>query len=572
MSRNALNAVAEQALPLNLMEQFPSVGPDSLQQSGGDLDAVLAAAADAQPDFRALIQSALRHASLDVADVVRDGGRGPKSREECARRVKEEYAGDASRLVDVLSCSLVVDTEAQLAALARALEATDAVVRLRNRFTRPLWNGYRGALYSVRVVGHLCEVQVHLRALLRHKEGSQRYFEQLQAFLAGGSEAARARRLRLVERLVGDGSDMEARVRALLMSDETAALEDLAALAETVRDAGLRAGACRRLLELAPAHAPYQCAFVAAVGQCGRGAAALPVLRGCLAAARAALGERHPAALKALSNVAKALQALGRAREAEALYRECVRGRQAALGPDHPDTLHSLGVLAALLDAQGDHREAEGYHRQCLALKRAALGDGHPDTLASVSNLATSLVAAGRCREAEGLYRACFVKMQAVLGPGHPDTLSSLHNLALALDYQQEYARAEALYRECLAKRRAALGPSHRETLRSLNNLAIVCGARGAHGEAEGLYRECLGHMRATLGEDHPDTLCSLGNLANVLSSQGKYREAERLHRECVGKLWAALGEQHPDTRRSVNNLAIVLVSQGMDRAEGPVA
>ena len=43
-----------------------------------------------------------------------------------------------------------------------------SVVRLKNRFKDPLFNGYQDALYSIRVrIGdtdswHVCEVQIHL--------------------------------------------------------------------------------------------------------------------------------------------------------------------------------------------------------------------------------------------------------------------------------------------------------------------------------------------------------------------------------------------------------------------------
>lgn len=51
------------------------------------------------------------------------------------------------------------------------------VVRLKNRFRNPLFNGYRDALYNIAVyIGNgvwvVCEVQLHLGAVLSHKEES----------------------------------------------------------------------------------------------------------------------------------------------------------------------------------------------------------------------------------------------------------------------------------------------------------------------------------------------------------------------------------------------------------------
>ena len=55
------------------------------------------------------------------------------------------------------------------------------MVRLKNRFAEPLFNGYRDALYSVRVssgdVSHVCELQLHLAAVIAHKEKTHHYYE-----------------------------------------------------------------------------------------------------------------------------------------------------------------------------------------------------------------------------------------------------------------------------------------------------------------------------------------------------------------------------------------------------------
>ena len=72
-------------------------------------------------------------------------------------KAENEYGGDFGKIVDVVRCSVVVNTEPQLFAVAKALDkarqqAEDQedgkkvrffVVRLKNRFKYPLFNGYR---------------------------------------------------------------------------------------------------------------------------------------------------------------------------------------------------------------------------------------------------------------------------------------------------------------------------------------------------------------------------------------------------------------------------------------------
>ena len=52
---------------------------------------------------------------------------------------------------------------------------------MKNRFAEPLFNGYRDALYSVRVssgdISHVCELQLHLAAVIAHKEKTHHYYE-----------------------------------------------------------------------------------------------------------------------------------------------------------------------------------------------------------------------------------------------------------------------------------------------------------------------------------------------------------------------------------------------------------
>ena len=109
-----------------------------------------------------------------------------------------------------------VDTEGQLISVAEALArggdgsvALDGgairtaggdvyeVVRLKNRFSEPLFNGYRDALYSVRVqiapgVWHVCEMQLHLRDVrdLAREQRTHAHYEYFRSYFAGNRMGA----------------------------------------------------------------------------------------------------------------------------------------------------------------------------------------------------------------------------------------------------------------------------------------------------------------------------------------------------------------------------------------------
>ena len=100
------------------------------------------------------------------------------------------------RICDVVRCSIVVETEEQLAAVLKALldgqmngeGVKVTVARLKNRFAEPMFTGIMDCLLNVLVEvegqgGHVCEIQVRPpRALL--------YFARAQGSHSGSALAS----------------------------------------------------------------------------------------------------------------------------------------------------------------------------------------------------------------------------------------------------------------------------------------------------------------------------------------------------------------------------------------------
>ena len=85
----------------------------------------------------------------------------------------------------------------------------------------------------------------------------------------------------------------------------------------------------------------------------GQFAEAEPLMREALAAARKALGDRHPSTLDSVGHLAQLLLEQGNLAGAEPLLREALKGRRDTLGNQHPDTLHSISSLELLLKHMG---------------------------------------------------------------------------------------------------------------------------------------------------------------------------------------------------------------------------
>ena len=226
-AKKAIDETAQRVLPRNYMARHPSFKTtEKMVQMALDgaedvsIDAVFGAAESARGPFERIMSFIVKRAGLvPDATVIFEGQplcidkkhapgqhftrvtiAPPKGRARASEKIENEYGGEARKLVDVVRCSVVVDREDELFAVAEALAGDgdisitpdgDAfeVVRLKNRFKEPLFNGYRDALYSVRVrlegdVWHVCELQLHLSAVIAHKEHTHVYCE-----LEGGGEA-----------------------------------------------------------------------------------------------------------------------------------------------------------------------------------------------------------------------------------------------------------------------------------------------------------------------------------------------------------------------------------------------
>ena len=210
-AKRAIDETAERVLPHGYMSEYPSFkNEENMTQmplGGGEpnamtLGGVREAAAEARPIFERVMRRIADSARLDPDERVMFEGKPlpiehgsdifytrlmiapPKGEKRCVEKIETEYGGKACLLVDMVRCSVVVDAEEQLISVAKALDGgairtadgdVYEVVRLKNRFKEPLFNGYRDALYSVRVqiapgVWHVCEMQLHLAAVIAHKE------------------------------------------------------------------------------------------------------------------------------------------------------------------------------------------------------------------------------------------------------------------------------------------------------------------------------------------------------------------------------------------------------------------
>ena len=162
-------------LPRNYMDRYDNFAQtDRMKQRSLDgrsegltLEDVREAATAVQPVFNETVRKLAQAADLDPDAVVLFEGKplvknaekgtvysrlmiGPlKGEARCREKTRDDYGGDFGQLLDVVRCSIIVDTEEQLIAVTQLLLEGGNVVRLKNRFKYALFTGYRDALFSI---------------------------------------------------------------------------------------------------------------------------------------------------------------------------------------------------------------------------------------------------------------------------------------------------------------------------------------------------------------------------------------------------------------------------------------
>ena len=137
-AKHEIDATAERVLPRSYMDSYQSFKPSVLRHAEGmSIDDVYQSAECTRSAFERAARSVVEAAGLDPDQVVTHDGEElmltddlpftrlclapPKGHARAAEKIRDDYEGDASRLVDVNRCSIVVDEETQLVKVASKL-------------------------------------------------------------------------------------------------------------------------------------------------------------------------------------------------------------------------------------------------------------------------------------------------------------------------------------------------------------------------------------------------------------------------------------------------------------------
>jgi tetratricopeptide (TPR) repeat protein len=555
---------------------------------------------------------------------------GPrKSEERSDEKVFADYNGNCARIIDATRCSVVVDSEEQLINAASALiEQSEkpielegfgtvrfAIRRFKNRFIEPIFSGYQDALYTIELtfaggVRVLCEVQLHLAALLAHKATNHKLYESVRKYFSMGPDLVE-RRTTLLSK-IGTAESGEDLLRGVLESGDAERLEGLAELVgENMLDSQpLLVAVERRRLALVPdgaegteeeevhAQAIYRLAYALwrnavrllhtyAFGSYeGLGilkAEAVPKATQAFEVQKRVLGDDHERTLLSKHLLANMLHMAGRSEEAEQLLLEVIDARQRVLGKEDEDTLKSQSSLGILLMQTKRMKDAEQVFREVLEVRERVLGEFHAETLKSKDTLAIlfmqPVMHIRQLAEAEPLLRQTLDVWRRWLGESHGNTLKTKSLLTVVLQKTERHDEAEQLLREIIDVQRRVLGERHEFTIKAKHDLACVLRnppkptlyevagliptRMGRMYEAEPLWLEVLEEKERMLGTESPEVLVSKGNLAGLYALTSRMHLAEKLWQKVLEGQLQMLGEGHRDTLDTQYNLGYAFAQTG---------
>lgn len=129
---------------------------------------------------------------VDVGAAMQEemGQKGPiivigplKKQDRAAGKVDADYGGDWSKLGDIVRATVAVDSMDQIEDVMEKLRASGLKLarQPKDRFAKPTEAGYRDLMMNVVYPnGHIGEVQIHLKPILKAKAEGHKYYDDIR--------------------------------------------------------------------------------------------------------------------------------------------------------------------------------------------------------------------------------------------------------------------------------------------------------------------------------------------------------------------------------------------------------
>ncbi|SHK83665.1 hypothetical protein SAMN05444266_101312 [Chitinophaga jiangningensis] len=149
-------------------KEVKAINQTKPRQQTADLDKMYADAEAATTELSKVMDEILSDPKVSKTGGRKEMRPGLKGRERAEQKVRDEYGGDASWLVDIAGGKIVFTT---LEGIYQALAVIKSkfgsrIIKVKDRFADPQQSGYRDVLMSIKMSnGHIVELRLHLEQI-----------------------------------------------------------------------------------------------------------------------------------------------------------------------------------------------------------------------------------------------------------------------------------------------------------------------------------------------------------------------------------------------------------------------
>ena len=520
------------------VKEIPWVGMDlgdERRQCGLDgkptesLDALYEVAALANVQFKEIMTAACPDGvTLKIAPLKGRDRAGAKAQDEYADKTAPCY----SWLFDITRGAALCQTEDAIVQLYASLEANDRVdiVRTKNRFNPPLFNGYQDILMNVAVkvenVSHMCELQIHLMPIKESEALHQSHtvYEYFRSFFLGNSDAV-AQRLEMLCKLpVDKADDVDELVGHVLGSDA---------------DTNLLVSLCELLTSIQE----Y--------------AGVVTVREAILAEQEQLFGVEMIGVGKARFELGKAYDDLGNHAKARDACEFVLPIYERQYGSDHTKVAEVLNYLgAAYVTLRSDCGKARDVLERALAIREREYGRLHPDVAATLTKLGDAHRALGDYSKSRDILERALAIDERAYGSDHPEVAKTLTSLGFTYGDSKDHAKKRDLLERALAINERAFGREHPEVAQTLMDLGSAYGRLGDHAKERDLLERALAINERAFGREHPEVAKTLTRLGKAYDHLGDQAKARAMLERALAIEEQAYGPDHPNVKQTKKELA----------------
>jgi len=541
------------------VREIPWVGKnlgDECRQTGLDgkptesLDALYEVAKLASVKFKEILTAACpTGVTLLIAPL--------KGRDRAGSKARDEYADKTppcfSWLFDITRGAALCQSEGDIVQLYASLVADPRVdiVRTKNRFAPPLFNGYQDILMNVAVMvenaSHLCELQIHLMPIkdseALHK--SHTVYECFRSFFLGNSDAV-ARWLEMLCKLpVDEANDVGELVDHVLRDYQNEA---------PYRANGRYWGDDDRKLAYSSGTEVLGglCELLKSISEF---AGAVKVQEAILAEKERSFGAESKEVGVALYELVDPVDDLGEDAKARDLLERALPIYEREHGSDGAEVAKVLNMLGSVYGVLGDPAKKRDMLERALAIKERAYGRDHAQVAITLMNLGNAYGDLGDHVKARDMLERALSILERAYGRDHAQVAITLSNLGNAYGDLGDYVKKRDMVERALAIQERAYGRDHVQVAATLTNLGNVYSDLGDPTKMRDMVERALAIYERAYGRDHTEFSTTLTNLGAACLYLGDHLEARDLLERALAIKERAYGRNGAKLAVTLTNL-----------------